>query len=103
MNAPANSLLRETTMSLAEAAKRLPPFRPGRPVSVGSLTRWVLHGVHTPAGLVRLEASRVGGHWITSLEALERFLTAQTAALTSPAPLPRTATKRQQESERAAA
>jgi hypothetical protein len=42
----------------------------------------VLDGVKlTSGGVVRLEAVRMGGRWLTSLEALERFAAAQTPQL----------------------
>jgi hypothetical protein len=56
--------------------------------------RWVLDGVKTPNGVVRLEAIRLGGRWITSHEALHRFgagLTAQfddRVATTATSPTP---------------
>jgi hypothetical protein len=71
----------ETTCSLSQAAKLLPPGRRGRPVSLSCLLRWVLDGVRTSNGTVRLEAVRLGGRWITSVEALQRFAAAQTPTL----------------------
>jgi hypothetical protein len=65
-------------LSLAQAARMLPPGRRGRPVTLSCVLRWVLDGVKTPAGRVRLEAIRIGGRWITSIEAFERFAARQT-------------------------
>ncbi len=96
------SILRETPLSLADAAKHVPPFRKGRPVSVSCLMRWIQKGVRTPAGVVRLEACRCGGRWITSLEALERFIAAQTPDLGQSIQLPRTPAARRRASEQAA-
>src|SRR4051812_23510346 len=62
-------LQNETTLSLAEAARRLPQSAPGKPLAVSTLTRWISTGVRG----VRLEASRLGGKWITSTQAIERF------------------------------
>ncbi len=96
------SILDETTLSLPEAARRLPSYRRGRPVSVSCIMRWILHGVRTPIGAVKLEAVRLGGRWITSTEALGRFAAAQTPLATSGVQLPRSPSTRRRQSERAA-
>jgi hypothetical protein len=97
------SISSETTLSLSQAARLLPPGRRGRPVSLSCLLRWVLDGVPGPDGQrVRLEAVRLGARWVTSREALQRFaerLTPQPS--TSPPQPPRTPSQRQQASERA--
>lgn len=70
---------RETPLSLTSAARMVPPGRRGRPVTLSCIFRWITKGVMAPDGQrVRLEASRLGGRWITSLEALQRFVDAQT-------------------------
>src|SRR5947209_1904698 len=75
-------LRNETTISLSQAARLLPPGRRGRPVTLSCVLRWVLDGVKLPSGeVVRLEAVRLGGRWITSVEALERFADRQTPRL----------------------
>ena len=61
MTESANSIIRETPLSLTEAARRIPPFRRGRSVTASCIMRWILDGVRTPNGKVRLEAVRVGG------------------------------------------
>jgi hypothetical protein len=71
-------LRNETPLSLSQAAKTLPPGRRGQPVTLSCLLRWILNGVKTPDGVVRLEAIRMGRRWITSIEALERFADKQT-------------------------
>jgi hypothetical protein len=69
----------ESPLSLNQAARLLPAGRRNRPVSLGCVLRWVLHGAKAPSGaLVRLEALRLGGRWITSREALQRFAEALT-------------------------
>jgi hypothetical protein len=69
----------ESILSLRDAARLLPPARLGRPVSFQCLLRWVLDGSRAPDGtLVRLEALRVGGRYVTSREALQRFAEALT-------------------------
>lgn len=57
----------------------LPPGRRGRHVSLSCALRWTLNGVRLPSGeIVRLEAIRLGGRWLTSIEALQRFAERQT-------------------------
>jgi hypothetical protein len=68
------SFSEETPLSLKQAARILPPTRQDKRVHVSTLTRWILHGVQG----VRLEAYRIGGRWVTTREALERFSAALT-------------------------
>jgi hypothetical protein len=98
------SILRETTLKLSEIGDHLPPGRRGKRLSLSAALRWVLDGVRLPDGRrVRLEAVRVSGKWISSLEALERFAAAQTPPLgNTPAPATRTPATRRRASERAA-
>jgi len=92
----------ETALSLAQAARMLPPGRRGRPVTLSCLLRWVLDGVRLPSGeAVRLEAIRMGGRWLTSVEALERFAARQTPRLAEGISSPRTPTARDRASRRA--
>jgi hypothetical protein len=74
-------------------------------VSPSCIWRWIAHGVCLPSGeVVRLEAARLAGKWLTSTPALERFLAAQTPQMdTSAAPTPRSPARRKKASERAAA
>jgi hypothetical protein len=74
-------LQNESPISLSQAACLLPPSRRGRPVTLSCMLRWVLDGVNTPSGRVRLEAFRLGGRWLTSVPALERFAARQTPVL----------------------
>jgi hypothetical protein len=76
----------ETTISLNQVARMLPPGRRGRPVHLSCVLRWIVDGVRTPTGRVRLEAVRIGSRWITSVEALERFAARQTPDLESDRP-----------------
>jgi hypothetical protein len=94
----------ESTISLTQAARLLPPGRRGRPASLSCILRWVLTGARGPSGeRVRLEALRLGGRWVTSREALQRFATALTPRLDTPAPAgTRTSAQRRRASERAA-
>ncbi len=61
-------LERETLINLNQAARRV-PGRDGRSVHISAIYRWINPGI---AG-VRLEAVRLGGRLITSVEALQRF------------------------------
>jgi hypothetical protein len=81
-------VLHETLVSFAQAARRLPPFRGDKPVNPATLYRWATSGVKLPDGsALKLEAVRLGGRFLTSAEALQRFVDRQTAAF-SPAPAP---------------
>jgi len=95
-------LTNEELLSLPETARRLPPGRSGKTVHLSTIMRWILRGVRGLGGKpVRLEAIRLGGRWLTSVEALQRFVAAQTPDLDSKPNLPRTATARERASERA--
>jgi hypothetical protein len=98
-------LTAESLMSLAQAARQLPPGRRGRPVGLSCVLRWVLHGVPGPDGRrVRLEAVRLGGRWVTSREAIQRFAERLTPLVEgAPAAASRTPERRRRASERAAA
>jgi hypothetical protein len=94
----------ETTVSLAQVAREQPPGRGGASCSLGCVLRWVLKGVKSPSGeLVRLDAIRLGGRWLTSREAVQRFAERLTPNLSSEtAPTPRTPSQRRRTDERAA-
>ena len=97
-------LRNETIINLSQVGNYLPPGRRGKRVSLSCALRWILNGVRLASGeVVRLEAVRVGGRWITSVEALERFATAQTPRLDdAPARPIRTAQARERGARRAA-
>ena len=99
----ASAITTETMLSLPQAARRLPPGRRDRPVSLSCVLRWVLEGAPGPDGQrVRLEAQRVGGRWLTSVEALARFAAALTPPLSDkPVSSTRTPTQRKRASARA--
>ncbi len=77
-------------LSLAEAARVVPAFRPGKPTHAATLWRWAAKGVRLDNGtIVRLETCRIGGRQMTSRAALGRFIAAQTPpADTDPKPIP---------------
>lgn len=95
----------EQLLSLPQAARRFPPYRQGRPVSPVTIWRWISAGVKLPGGRrVKLGAVRVSGRWLTSVEAIERFIAAQTPPVTddtAPVPSPRTTTQRQRAAAKA--
>jgi Protein of unknown function (DUF1580) len=69
----------EEVLSLAQAAKLLPPGRLGRPCAFPTILRWCLSGARSLDGrLVKLECLRLGGKWITSRQAIQRWAEALT-------------------------
>jgi hypothetical protein len=95
----------EQPLSLAEAAKLVPPARSGKRCHLSTILRWIVKGAKAPDGtIVRLEGQRLGGRWLTSREALQRFSDRLTPRLDANAqPAPRGPEKRRRASERAAA
>jgi hypothetical protein len=73
------NLSTETILPLSLAAKRVPASRNGRKTHLSTLLRWILQGVDG----IRLEGVRLGGRWVTSQEALQRFAEALTPDLTA--------------------
>lgn len=89
-------------LTLNQLARLMPSSRRGKPVSLSCMVRWVVDGVKLPTGdRVRLEACRLGGRWLSSLAALQRFITAQTPQPGQP-PLPRPDRQRNAAAARAA-
>ena len=91
-------------LTCPQLARRCPSTRQSRPLHPSTVLRWMLSGVRTAAGLtVRLEAVRLGGRWVTSAAAYQRFVEAQTPSLKAN-PMPRTPTPTQaaKRAERAA-
>src|SRR2546430_8408286 len=67
-------LTAETPIPLAAATALVPPARSGKKTHLSTLLRWITAGAKGPTGeVVRLEAVRLGGRWMTSREALQRF------------------------------
>ena len=71
---------RERLLTLQQAAKLI-PGRTGKALHISSIYRWAGAGI---SGLV-LETVQVGGKKMTSVEALQRFIEALTAAPPRPA------------------
>lgn len=79
----------EQLISLTAAGKSLPGHRGNQHVNAATIWRWCHKGVRTTAGqVIKLEAVRVGWRWLTSREALSRFVTALTAGSTADKPTP---------------
>jgi hypothetical protein len=84
-------LRNETLLTLRQAAHIFPPNAKGRPVALSTVFRWIVDGVRNHRGdTVRLEAFRIAGKWLTSHEAIQRFVDRQTPAFGDPAPQIRT-------------
>ena len=94
-------LTSEPALTLSQAAKLVPSYRAGRPTHVSRLVRWITNGVRTDDGRqVKLEALRLGGQWVTSAAAIQRFAEAMTpsqAGINSP---PQTTPSRRRSAER---
>jgi hypothetical protein len=76
----------EALVPLADACALIPSSR-GQRTYYSTLLSWVQKGVKAPGGKrVRLEALRVGGRWMTSREALQRFAEALTPRMEDAAP-----------------
>jgi hypothetical protein len=74
-------ILDEQRLELSQAAKLLGTEE--RPASLAKMSRAISRGVKAETGeRVRLEALRVGAFWITSREAVQRFVARLTAAAT---------------------
>jgi hypothetical protein len=69
---------------MSQAAWKFPPYRAGKPTNPSTIWRWIVDGVLLPDGTrIRLEAARLGGRWLTSEQALARFIERQTPQLTN--------------------
>lgn len=76
-------------LALSAVGRLFPAHRGTGTVDPSTVFRWVTKGAKTPAGdLVKLEAVRVGGRWLTSRGAVARFVAALTAAADSAPVLP---------------
>jgi hypothetical protein len=94
----------EELIPLFQGATKVPPFRRGRKTHPSTLWRWVNQGARSPSGeRIFLEAVRLGGRWLTSVAALQRFAEALTPTKSAniPANMPRPPVARQRASDRA--
>jgi hypothetical protein len=96
-------LMAENLVPIAAAVPLIPPSRNAEQTSFSTVWRWITQGVRSPSGdTVRLEALRLGGRWVTSREAIQRFAEALTPRLDgTPAPSPRSPTRRERATARA--
>jgi hypothetical protein len=78
-------LLSEDQIWLKDACRLFPPHRQGRSTHYSALLRWVLSGVKVGGRLVRLEAIHLPRGWLTSKQAVARFIVAQQTHLSSTA------------------
>jgi hypothetical protein len=97
-------LTEERPIPLEQATRLIPPARKGKRTHLSTLVRWIVDGARRPDGTrVQLEAVRLGGRWMTTAEAIQRFAEALTPNLrdrdTKP---PRPPATRQRSSARAA-
>jgi hypothetical protein len=92
----------ETPLSLAAATRLIPPGRNGKATALSTLLRWILRGAKASDGqTVRLEAIRLGGRWMTSTAALQRFAERLTPQLDPTPAVVRSPAARGRASERA--
>jgi len=68
----------EPLIRLTDAARLAGPGRGNRPRHLSTILRWILDGVKTPSGFIKLEAVRIGSKWMTSAQAVQRFVEALT-------------------------
>lgn len=81
---------------LNELALHVPSARLGRKATLSRLLRWGLKGVRLADGsVVRLGMVRVAGTWVSSVNALARFISAQTPTFEDGITVPRSASKRE--------
>jgi len=100
-----HEVLSGDSLSLAEAARLVPAFRPGKPTHTSTVWRWSAKGVRLHDGtIVKLETCRIGGRQMTSRAALARFIAAQTPPAETdsrPMPVPASPAKRNRMATRA--
>jgi Protein of unknown function (DUF1580) len=99
-------LTAEKPLPLKDACHLIPPGRNGRRTHLSTVLRWVIRGVRATGGsVVRLEAVRLGGRWVTSREAIQRFAERLTPCLddgdAAPALAPRTPRQRRKAADKA--
>jgi Protein of unknown function (DUF1580) len=70
----------EHLLTLQQAADRIPVSRGGRPCHPATIWRWIKSR--------KLEGTRLGDRWLTSVEALQRYAERQTLAELGAEPAP---------------
>lgn len=68
----------ENKLAVAQVCHLIPSSRSGGgSINPSTVHRWVHRGIRTPAGgVIKLEAVRCGAQWITSVQAVKRFIEA---------------------------
>jgi Protein of unknown function (DUF1580) len=93
-----SQILDERRISLHETTRLL--GTDGRPTHLSTALRAITRGVKSTTGArVKLEALRVGGRWVTSREAVERFIMKLTGAALGEPEMPAVETSAQRERE----
>jgi hypothetical protein len=78
--APPLLLNGEPLLTLAAAGRLFPGYRANRHTNPSTIFRWITRGARAADGTtVRLEAVRAGHRWLTSAEAVGRFVGSLTA------------------------
>ncbi len=72
--------LSEQVITLSDVPAHVPPLRAGKPITTQAVYNWTISGVRG----IRLERAKLGGVWVTSLEAIQRFMERLTAAAEAP-------------------
>lgn len=76
-------VLKETLLTTTQAAKAWPCSREGKKTHPQTILKFINHGAKSHDGrIAKLEAVRMGGHWVTSAEAIQRFAEALTGQVT---------------------
>ncbi|QDU20661.1 DUF1580 domain-containing protein [Urbifossiella limnaea] len=75
-------------MSLSGVGRQFPGHRGGPAVDPSTVFRWATKGLNLAGRTVKLEAVRVGHRWLTSSQAVARFVAALTPVDPPPAPAP---------------
>lgn len=84
-----DEILSGDVMGLPDVARWLPAHRGEGRMNPSTVWRWVTAGCRIPSGrVVKLEAARVGGRWLTSQAALTRFMTTLTPTTDATKPQP---------------
>ena len=80
-------ILNGDALGMSAAARLIPAHRGHGRANPSTPWRWITEGAKAPDGrIVRLEAGRVAGRWLTSRAALGRFISALTPSDASAAP-----------------
>jgi hypothetical protein len=101
-NEAAIDMASEELLTFPQASRRLPIVSGKEPMNPTTVWRWHRYGLRRADGvMVRLQAVRIGGRWVTSAQALERFLEALNATSGEAAQQPRSPHARSRAAERA--